>query len=309
MGEGVRKATLYISPLETYWRRVPRADQAAPSGARLGIYPVSMAQRIHEGHHAYFDAAGIPMWPDASGTLRPHLTTTTSFALGQWELWLLTGEHGHRDRVLTVADFLLGLANSAASGGAMFLDHDDTEGGTACAMNQGEAISVLCRAHELTGSATYLDLAIRSALPFHSRYGPDGVTGSVNGAPWYLEGGKTILNGHIYALFGLHDLACLTGDAEHAFLFEQGARSVAESVTLFDAGFWSWYWLESPPYAASMMYHNLHVVQLEALTELFDDGRLRASAQRFRAYARSPANRLKAGLTLATGKLRRRWAT
>lgn len=308
MIESLRKFALYLQPTMHYWYLVPIADRKQSQHTLLGIYPIGMAQRIQENHHRYFDAKGIPVWPDAEGHLLHSCTTMTSYALGHWELWLVTGQATHCDAFLHVADFLLAWGRASDSGSTLFLDYEDqgeTVGHT-CAMNQGEAISVLCRAYQLTGSAKYLDCAIRAAIPFNNSYGPDGVTGRLDGSTWYLEGGKLILNGHIYALFGLWDLAQITGQPDHQALFEAGAASLAREIDQFDSGAWSWYWVESPRYIASMMYHNLHICQLEAMNELYPDERLRAAAERFRGYASRPLNRAQAALALAQGKLRMR---
>lgn len=308
MNESLRKSLLYFRSTDAYWQSAPSPQQDLPKERRLGIYPISMVQRIRDGHHCYFDSLGVPVWPDTRGRLRHSCTTMTSYALGHWELWLLTGKGEHRDAFLRVADFLLAWGRETDSGGTLFLDYeDDTEtNGHTCAMNQGEAISVLCRAYELTGRERYVECAWRAGLPFRHRYGPEGVTGRMNDSPWYLEGGKRILNGHIYAVFGLWDLAQVTQQKAPQELFEAGAESVVREIDQFDSGDWSWYWVESPRYIASMMYHNLHICQLEALNELYPAERISAVAARFRHYAKRPLNRAKAALALVRGKLRMR---
>ena len=89
------------------------------------------------------------------------------------------------------------------------------------AMCQGQAISVLVRAHLATShlasgrSNTYLAAAARAAAVFNMSSQEGGVRGEVLGRVWYEEyptsPSSHILNGFIYGLLGLQELASVQG--------------------------------------------------------------------------------------------------
>lgn len=146
------------------------------------------------------------------------------------------------------------------------------------------------------------------AIPFGYEYGRDGVKGYLSGniAPWYLEGGKIILNGHIYTLFGLADLVKISNQDWVKDHLNTGIRSVVDSIQYFDNGFWSWYWVDKPLYIASAMYHNLHICQLKALADMSGDKKLASYSEKFASYARSPVKRLLSGGFMLIAKIRKK---
>lgn len=303
--ENQRKFLLYFQPYNTYWK-LTEPGKSRLKDLPLGFYPVSFKPRIAQGHYTYFDEAGVPCFPNSTGHLVHHYTTMCSYALGNWELYLETGQREYADKVLAVAEYI------ARSGVEIdeslhFLDYeDDTETtGTPCAMNQGEAISVLCRAAIISGQDFYLDIAGKAIKTFYKETGKGGVSKRYAGAEgiWFQEGGKYIMNGHIYSLFGIHELSTLTGDAGTRALFEDGCRALEDLLPEFDNGYWSWYWLDKPRYIASMMYHNLHIVQLKALYELTGIKRFSAYTDRFRRYAETPVSRARAAMQIFKTKV------
>lgn len=103
-----------------------------------------------------------------------------------------------------------------------------------------------------------------------------------------------VLNGWIYGLFGLYDLATLGQRAEELprstvaaaeDAFRRGAAAVAARVHLYDAWGWSRYDLypHRIVHVASPYYHRLHIELLRALNDLAPDERLLAAADRWEA--------------------------
>lgn len=110
-----------------------------------------------------------------------------------------------------------------------------------------------------------------------------------------------VLNGWIYGLFGLYDLATVglsstelprpvVTAAQEAF--RRGAAAVAARAHLYDAWGWSRYDLypHRIVHVASPYYHRLHIELLRALNDLAPDTRVTAVADRWEASAqRLPA--------------------
>ena len=130
------------------------------------------------------------------------------------------------------------------------------------------------------------------------------MSSTIRNSVWFLEGGKKILNGHIYALLGLYDLLKVSNNIKVESLFNEGVESVKNLLPLFDSGFWSWYWINNPKYMASAMYHNLHICQLEILYNITGIDEFNVFATKFERYARSPIYRILSGFFLFVGKIR-----
>ena len=298
---------MYWVDTPDYWKLT---DPGKRSKYTISYYPLSFRDRLYQGHYLDFDKQGLPMFPSKAGKLVHFCTGMCSFAFAHWEEFLNTGIQEHADHVIKVADYLIGMGEERKNGALMVLDYDSDEkdNGVPCGMNQGESISVLCRAYCITQNKIYLDAALKMAIPFGFDYGNDGIRGKLlkNNATWYLEGGKMILNGHNYSLFGLSDLVNVSGEAWVKDHLDTGIRSVVNSIEYFDNGFWSWYWLDKPLYIASAMYHNLHICQLQALSGISGNEKLLLYSKKFAAYAQSPSKRARAGMYMLKAKIKKK---
>jgi heparosan-N-sulfate-glucuronate 5-epimerase len=171
-------------------------------------------------------------------------------------------------------------------------------------------MSVFIRAWNYTQSDSFRKAAKGCVLPLARNIDQNGVSETIqtNGAIWYEERCRKplrhILNGMIYTLWGLRDVYLAIGDSLALELLEQGVDSVARSLPLFDTGYWSSYWIpeDGIEYVASMMYHNLHVVQLAVLASQTGKNEFQVYADRFAGYGTRPHCRLRAAVAIARGK-------
>ena len=232
-----------------------------------------------------------------------------SYGFANWEMFLKTNNIEFVNKVISVADYLI-KSIECVDGSAMLYDYEsdsrNTEG-VSCAMNQGEAISVLVRVYSFTKELKYLKSAEDLFCAFNKKYGDSGVTATIQNSVWFLEGGKKILNGHIYALLGLYDLSKVSNDKKIQLLFNDGVESVKKHLPHFDSGFWSWYWINNPKYMASAMYHNLHICQLKILYNITGIEEFNSFALKFESYARNGILRILSGIFLFVGKLRKKF--
>ena len=165
------------------------------------------------------------------------------------------------------------------------------------AMAQGEAASVLARLGMLTGAERYLDAAVRAIGPYNVTVADGGVRTGLNDGVWFEEyptaRPSCVLNGGIFALWGLYDVACATGDPATRELWQAGVTTLADNIDCWDLGYWSGYDLfpHPVPHAASEAYHALHTLQLAATLRLHPDPRLHAAHERFAAYGTSRSGR------------------
>lgn len=192
--------------------------------------------------------------------------------------------------------------------------------------SQGTGISLLARLYQETKDERYLRAA-KEAFP---ALAADIVAGGVvyrdtEGGTWleeYLVSEPTrILNGYLWALWGVWDYWLLTSDIRAKELFGACVATVVKNLPKYDLGFWSRYDLSRQliPMIASPYYHSLHIVQLRATAkiaksapatkyeqkdyEIRNDTKVRngavtleAYAEKWERYARNPIYR---GLALA----------
>jgi hypothetical protein len=165
------------------------------------------------------------------------------------------------------------------------------------AMAQGEGASLLVRMHAETGDERYAAAARRALRPIALASVEGGASAPLDGRPfpeeYPTEPPSFVLNGAMFAMWGLRDVGVGLRDPDAAGAFEDVVDALAGSINRWDTGRWSRYDLFPHRVAnvASPAYHSLHVSQLEAMDELAPRPELRAAAERFAEYASSPAKR------------------
>ena len=109
------------------------------------------------------------------------------------------------------------------------------------AMCQGQAISVLVRAAQLSGDTKYLQAALQAVKVFSVPSDQGGVKAVfLDKYPWYEEYPTNpptfILNGFMYSLLGLYDLKSVSSSRQVSALFNTGIESLAAMLPLYDSG-------------------------------------------------------------------------
>ncbi|KAM9764987.1 D-glucuronyl C5-epimerase B isoform 1-T2 [Menidia menidia] len=171
------------------------------------------------------------------------------------------------------------------------------EPGWYSAMAQGQAMSTLVRAYLLTKNQAYLGAALKAVGPFKVPSAQHGVKAVfMNRYDWYEEYPTTpssfVLNGFIYSLLGLYDLAETGGEAlgrEAAQLFARGMESLKAMLPLYDTGSGSIYDLRhfvlgSAPNLARWDYHTTHINQLQLLASIDGAPVFRDAVKRWKNY-------------------------
>lgn len=114
------------------------------------------------------------------------------------------------------------------------------------AVAQGQIISILIKAYQMTDDADFLITAERAMSSFRYSIDEGGVTWtSEEGFAVYEEYPSQppshILNGHIWAMFGLYDYYRVTGSPDALSLFNAGVNTLKRYLPSYDVGFWSKY--------------------------------------------------------------------
>lgn len=171
------------------------------------------------------------------------------------------------------------------------------EPGWYSAMAQGQAMSTLVRAYLLTRDPAFLSAALRATGPLKRTSEQHGVKAVfMNKFDWYEEyptsPSSFVLNGFIYALIGLYDVAETAGDKlgrEAGVLFSRGMESLKAMLPLFDTGSGTVYDLRhfvlgTAPNVARWDYHTTHINQLQLLASIDNAPIFREYLKRWKTY-------------------------
>jgi heparosan-N-sulfate-glucuronate 5-epimerase len=166
---------------------------------------------------------------------------------------------------------------------------------------QGQGISMLVRAQAETGDAKYLQAAHLAFRSFLTSPECGGVTfKDAAGDIWfeeYIVSPPThILNGFIWAAWGVYDYFLATGSKEAIELFAAAVTTLQKNLHRYDLGFWSLYEQSGTrlPMIASPFYHKLHIAQLRVMHRITQEQFFCDYADRWEKYALSPSKRARA---------------
>lgn len=298
----------------SFWHETPELNPRAFAEGGGEYYMTFAAKADYAGP---FDPEGIPQL-DYRGSLGRQYNpiAIAQYGLGNYNRFRETGDPERRRKFLLTADWLRRRLEKNPAGQAVWNHHFDWEYRTPLkapwysGLAQGQGLSVLARAHRETGDAGYLDAARSAYGPFTRLVEEGGVIArDEQGRSWieeYVVSPPThILNGFVWASWGIRDYHRATGDPEAKRLWEESVRTLKEVLPSYDTGFWSLYehsgtWMRM---LASAFYHRLHVVQLRVMHRLTAEPLFAETADRWERYGSSRWNRARAGLQKALFKL------
>jgi hypothetical protein len=312
-----RIARAYLLPGQsqlTFWHETPELNPHLRTD-RLGEYYMSFAAKADYGGH--YDAKGIPML-DYHGAIGRQYNpiAVAQWGLGNYNLLRRTGHPSRREKVVRCADWLLMTLDQNSSGVWVWSHHFDWEyrdrlrAPWYSGLAQGQAISLLLRAHLETGNANYLGAARDAFKAFERAVDDGGVAFTDAKGDWWIEEyivrpPTHILNGFIWALWGVYDMFLVTGENAHRALYERGAKTLERNLQTYDTGFWSLYEQSGTrlKMLASPFYHRLHIVQLRVMHRLTGSTVFAKVADRWEQYHASTLNRMRAILYKGAFKL------
>jgi len=298
----------------TFWHETTAETPNLVRG-ELGEYYMQFAEKAD--YKGPYDKCGIPLL-DYRGKIGVQYNpiAIAQYGLGNYNLFRRSGDPARRQKFFLAADWLCSHLEVNAQGLAVWNHHFDWEYRDALkapwysALAQGQGISVLVRAHKESGDTRYLDASHRALASFYRPVDEGGVVFTDDhGDLWfeeYIVSPPThILNGFIWASWGIHDYFLATQDSSAHDLFQRAVRTLLHNLDRYDLGFWSLYELAGTrlPMVASSFYHQLHIVQLRLMHRLTGEEEFTRVADRWESYARSASNRTRALLYKSAFKL------
>lgn len=298
----------YLLPGEsqlTFWHETPQVNPAA-SMNELGEYYMLFSEKAdYQGH---CDTSGIPML-DYHGQigLQYNPIAVAQWGLGNYNLFRRDRLVDRRLKCLGAADWLCANLEQNQFGVRVWNHHFDWEYRSQLkspwysGLAQGQGLSLLVRAHHETGNQIYLEAADRAFESFiHSTEEGGVIFTDSRGDLWveeYIVSPPThILNGFIWAAWGVYDYFLATGNTCAQALFAKCVQTIRNNLDRYDLGFWSLYEQSGTllPMVASPFYHRLHIVQLRVMARLTGEEIFSRYAERWEDYARSRTKRARA---------------
>lgn len=240
------------------------------------------------------DDSGIPISVIAGGKKVHFPIAIFQYALGCWDKSLLEPQSAE-DMLVAVklcADWAV--ENQRTDGSWDAFGPIGSARYTVSSMAQAEGASLLLRAGIAFNEPRYTDAAILAGRFMLVPCDEGGTCVRKDGGLFLEEypqrPRRSVMNGWIFSLFGLHDLSLI--DTKFASDFACSARTLAVHLDDYDTGYWSYYDLEHR--IASPAYHTLHIAQLQVLGDITGDERFTRKAALYQGYQSKGANRRKA---------------
>ncbi len=272
----------------------------------LGEYYMAFAEKAR--YNFALDANGIPLL-DYHGHigLQHNPIAIAQWGLGNYNLFRRRADPESFRRLCRASDWLCANLRPNRFGIAVWTHNFDWEyreilkSPWYSGLAQGQGISLLVRTHAETQNAEYLDAATRAFQSFSVSTDAGGVSiKDRNGDVWfeeYIVSPPThILNGFIWAAWGVYDYYLATGSQEAIRLFASAVSTLAKNLHRYDLGFWSVYELSGTflPMIASPFYHRLHIAQLRIMQRITSETIFSEYADRWQNYAHSRRKRTRA---------------
>jgi heparosan-N-sulfate-glucuronate 5-epimerase len=298
----------------TFWHETPEINPRA-TASRLGEYYMLFRQKADYAGH--YDPSGIPMldYHGAIG-LQYNPIAIAQWGLANYNRFRETGDDARRQKTLNAADWLVANLEQNSHGLWVWNHHfdwdyrDTLKAPWYSGLAQGQGISLLLRVQALAGGEEYQRAADEALVALTRPIALGGVLFEDEEKNLWIEEYLVdppthILNGFMWALWGVFDYWLARGDASAKPIFDRGVETLLHNLARFDTGYWSLYEQSGTrlKMLASPFYHQLHSVQLRVMSKLTGDPRFAAVAERWEGYAQCRGNRTRALVEKSAFKL------
>ena len=295
----------------TFWHDTPEISSRANINVQEDNQPLGpyyMSFREKSDYAGAYDAAGIPML-DYRGAIGSQYNP---IAIAQWGLanynrFCETSDAARLQKTLKAADWLADNLEQNPHGFMVWNHHFDWEYRNTLkapwysGLAQGQGVSLLLRAHAQTGCAKYQQAAEQAFVSLTRPIAQGGVLFEDGERNLWIEEYVVdppthILNGFMWALWGVFDFWLARADASAKQVFDRGIQTLLHNLSRFDTGYWSLYEQSGTRLRmlASPFYHRLHIVQLRVMASLTGDSRFAEVAERWEGYTQQRTNRARA---------------
>jgi heparosan-N-sulfate-glucuronate 5-epimerase len=267
------------------------------------------------GYHGTIDARGIPRV--RLGNQGEHYLAVT---VGQYALAnasaVIRGAGERTERLRALCDWLVDNQHRGSDDAGLWtmgfdnLKYPWLRRPWVSALAQGNAISALLRGAELLRNQRYADAARAGYEALHVQRRHPLLVVDTGDELWYEEYPSDVplhvLNGHVYTLFGILDVARTFRDSVALSRWRRGVATVAKRLPEFDVGYWSAYDLRTKELVDVHYHKNIHIPQLRILEALQGDPVFAEYAARWERYLANPLARARRVIGMRLRGLRKR---
>lgn len=212
--------------------------------------------------HGELSQNGIPLIVKLNGDKVYFPITISQYALSNYDLYLLTNERKYYKQFKKSVNWLVN--NQDVQGG---WDISNVLGSKYSAMAQGEGISVLVRAFIKNKNNKYLNSAIKATelmiKPINNGGTARHISNNIYFEEYVNEKPLLILNGWIFAIFGLFDITKLTNNILYKAILSRTLKTLKNELDKYDSSYWSYY--DQCGHLSSPFYHKVHIAQPECI--------------------------------------------
>jgi len=299
-----------------YWNRIAKA-YLLPTTSQLTFWhgepeinfisdyenPKEYFMKFHykANYKGHFDNNGIPKL-DYKGSLGMQYNpiAISQYGLGNYNLFLNNGDESNFKKFHSVAKWLVTNLELNTKGIPVWHHNFDYEykqklkAPWYSGLAQGLGLSVLLRAYLETKENMFLDSYNKAWISFTKQINDGGIIYiDKNKDPWieeYIVSPPThILNGFIWALWGVYDAWKMDNNNEAKILFNKCIKTLKLNISSYDNNYWSFYERSNTlvPMLASPFYHKLHIVQLKILGKISNEDYFSKTAIKWESYSKS----------------------
>jgi heparosan-N-sulfate-glucuronate 5-epimerase len=300
----------------SFWYERPTMNEAAFVDGGLEYFMQFQGKANYRGP---FDADGVPIL-DYQGDIGPQHNpiAIAQYGLARFNRWLTTGAAEDSAAWMAVAQWLVRELKPNDHGVPVWMHHFDwpyrqvLKAPWYSGLAQGNGLSMLVRAARSTSDAQFADAAHAAFESFTRDVSAGGVMATDEQGDLWIEEylvdpPSHILNGFIWALWGVYDYAQWSGSPQALKIWECCLNTLERRLHEFDTGWWSLYEArnQGEEMPASRYYHTLHITQLQVLHRQTGRQVFADAAARWQGYLHNGGYRLRALAQKAIFKLRR----
>ncbi|EIW00667.1 D-glucuronyl C5-epimerase family protein [Thermoanaerobacter siderophilus] len=255
--------------------------------------------------HGETDKRGLPMNVKMDGEKIYFPTTVIQYGLGNYDLYLLTKQDIYFEQFWKSVDWVVN-EQDELGGWDVFERIGSKKFYKYSAMTQGEGASLLIRAFQENGDEEFVDRAKKAIDLMLLPVEKGGTARYVNDKLFLEEVVESkpvlILNGWIFAVFGLYDIFKATSDGRYKEALQRTLDTLKDELYKYDTGYWSYY--DQCGNLASPFYHKLHIALLEVLYELFNTIEFKTVKEKWESYLSNKFKRTRAFIVKAYQKIK-----
>lgn len=248
---------------------------------QLGVYYIDLTNSLIHYESDFYgdkDENGIPM-TGTGADAQYYPINIAQYGLLLHAIWLKEKEDSYLQRMKNCVDVIWKL--KAENEKHCYWQHDsykprfDLTPGWTSAMAQGQCISLFLRYYQITKEEKYLESS-KKAFQFMKdvSVSEGGVRAYDNEGNLWLEEYPSpkkpscVLNGFIYAMWGLYDLYRVTKNEEVKEEIDACVKTLKNTLHKYDVGYWSLYDQRTKELVRYYYQKNVHVPQMEIMYDL-----------------------------------------